>query len=240
MVRHNGEVYAGDKGGYPRFWNRIRGQKVLEILKPETGDRILEIGCDTGWLVRKLMGYSENVVGIDVNDEGLKIANMRNLFCMDIANTGFRDNSFDKIICLHAIEHVQEIDKAFEEMSRVLKPAGNILLMYPFEIVRGISAMGSAWALCPSTSKAGELHIHSLSKARKLHIHKLYPRRIAKLVEGNGLYLKGSVMFMDPWLSYLTIMEKRRYGNKHNSSDAHGSESIGHVWVRNSYAGSFA
>jgi len=35
---------------------------------------------------------------------------------------GFSDSSFDKIVCLHTLEHVQEINKAFEEMARVLKP----------------------------------------------------------------------------------------------------------------------
>jgi len=239
MVRYS-EIYARYEDSYPRFWYRIRGQKVLEMLKPKPSDRILEIGCDTGWLVRKLMGYSESVVGIDINDAGLKIANMRNLLCMDIADMGFRDNSFDKIVCLHTIEHVQSINRALEEMSRILKPTGNILLIYPFEIIRGISAMGSAWALCPSISKAGELHIHCLSKARKLHIHKLYPSKITKLVEGNGLSPIGSVMFMDPWPSYLTILERREQVRKHYNFDVQGSESVDHVWIRNRYAESFA
>ena len=165
---------------------------------------------------------------------------MRDLLCMDIANMGFRDSSFDKIVCLHTIEHVQEINEAFEEMSRVLKPTGTILLIYPFEVIRGISAMGSAWAIRSSVSKAGELHIHSLSKARELHVHKLYPRKISKLVEGNGLCPKGSVMFVDPWLSYLTILEKRELTKEHYSSDAQGSESIDHVWVMSRYGESFA
>ncbi len=209
MARYN-EEYARYGDGYPRFWYRIRGQKVLKMLKPKTDDRILEIGCDTGWLVRKLMDYSENVVGIDINDAGLKIANMRNLLCMDITNMAFPDDFFDKIVCLHTIEHVQEINEAFEEMSRVLKPTGIIILIYPFEIIRGISAMGSGWALRPSISKAGELHIHSLSRARELHIHKFYPGKINRLIAGNGLRSKGSTIFMDPWLSYLTVLGKKK------------------------------
>ena len=122
MISYNSEVYARYENSHPGFWNKIRARKILETLKPETDDRILEIGCNTGWLTRELMNYSKNVVGIDVNSAGLAMANMPNLLCMDMADLGFRDNSFDKIVCLHTIEHVREISKAFDEMSRVLKP----------------------------------------------------------------------------------------------------------------------
>ena len=199
MMNYNSEAYARYEDSHSSFWNEIRGRKVLEMLKPEASDSILEIGCNTGWLVRKLMDYSKDVVGIDVNSAGIEIANMQNLMCMDAANMGFSDKSFDKIVCLHTIEHVQEINQMFEEMSRVLKPSGIILLIYPFEIIRGMCAIGGALAMCSS-----------ILKARELHIHKLYPRKISKLVAGNGLRPKGSIMFMDPCPAYLTILEKRK------------------------------
>ena len=228
MVRYN-EVYARYEDGHPGFWRRIRGQKVLDMLKPEASDRILEIGCNTGWLARRLMNYSKHVVGIDVNIAGLRIANMRNLLCMNIANMGFADDSFDKIICVHTIEHVQEVNEAFEEMSRILKPSGSIILIYPFEIIRGICAIGGALAMCSS-----------LLKARELHVHKLYPRKISKLVAGNGLCPKGSIMFIDPLPAYLTILEKREQVKERYEPDIQSSKPLGPVWVRSDYAESFA
>ena len=228
MVRYD-EVYAKCEDSHPGFWDRMRGRKVLEMLKPKADDRILEIGCNTGWLVRKLMDYSKNVVGIDVNIAGLRMANMRNLLCMNIANMGFPDDSFDKIVCLHTLEHVHEINQAFEEMSRVLKPSGSILLIYPFEIIRGMCAMRSAWTV-----------YRSIIKASELHVHRLYPRKISKLVEGNGLCPKGSIMFMDPVPAYLTILEKRNQVEEHYNFDARGPESIDHVWVMSRYGESFA
>ena len=73
MLDYNSEAYARYEDSHPGFWNRIRGEKVPEFLRPETGDRVLEIGCNTGWLVRKIMGYSDNVVGVDINFAGLKV-----------------------------------------------------------------------------------------------------------------------------------------------------------------------
>ena len=45
------------------------------MLNMKNGDRVLEVGCNTGWLVRELRRYSDNVIGIDINFAGLKIAN---------------------------------------------------------------------------------------------------------------------------------------------------------------------
>jgi ubiquinone/menaquinone biosynthesis C-methylase UbiE len=198
MLDYNSEAYARYEDSHPGFWNRIRGDKVLEFLRPEAGDRILEIGCNTGWLVREIMGYSDNVVGVDINFAGLRIANMENLLCMDAANLGFSDNSFDKVVCLHTIEHVQEVGKALEEMCRVLKPSGSIVLIYPFELIRGSCAVGGALAM-----------YSSILKARQLHVHKLRPRKIGRLIAGNGLLQKESVIFMDPWPAFLTILQKK-------------------------------
>jgi hypothetical protein len=59
MLDYNSEAYARYEDSHPGFWNRIRGEKVMEFLNPEADDRILEIGCNTGWLVRKIMVHSK-------------------------------------------------------------------------------------------------------------------------------------------------------------------------------------
>ena len=117
---------------------------------------------------------------------------------MDAIDTGFPDSFFDKIVCVHTIEHIQEISKAFEEMSRILKPTGLILLMYPFEIIRGINAIVDALVMSGP-----------ISKARKMHIHKLYPRKIVKQIAGKSLVHVKSNFFFDPWPAYLTILKKK-------------------------------
>jgi len=206
------QVYArflASQDGLIGFQNKIRARKVLEVLKPESNDKILEIGCNTGQLVQELIVHSQLVVGIDINRTALKIANMTNLCCMDVIDMGFSDNSFDKIVCLQTIEHVRKIERAFGEMARVLKSGGSILLTYPFEIICGMGVMRHA--LATYSSKWHALVTCSfISKVRELHIHKLYPRKISKMARENGLYPKGSIMFMDPWPAYLTILEKRR------------------------------
>ena len=205
------EVYARSitsQDWFTGFRNKIRARKVLKVLKPDSNDRILEIGCNTGHLIKELIVHSHNVIGIDINHAALKIANIPNLFCMDIADMGFSDNSFDKIVCIHTIEHVHKIERAFEEMARVLKPGGSILLTYPFEIIRGMGSMRDTLRTCSSKWHA-LVTCSFISKARQLHIYKLSPRKISKIIEGSILMLTGSSMILDPWPSYLTILKKK-------------------------------
>jgi len=169
----------------------------------------LEISCNTGHLIKELVIHPRNVVDVDINNAAPKIANMPNLFCMDIGDMGFPDSFFDKIICLQTIEHVQKIKRASEGIARVLKPGGSVLLIYPFEIIRDIGAMRCSLATCSSKWHT-LLNCPFISKTRRLHIYKLFPREISKLIAGKSLTLAGSNMILDPWPLYITILKQRK------------------------------
>lgn len=53
-------------------------------------------------------------------------------FVGDIHTLPLKDNFFDAIICIHVLEHVRNDRLALQELSRVLKPDGELLLMVPF------------------------------------------------------------------------------------------------------------
>ncbi|MCX8065153.1 MAG: class I SAM-dependent methyltransferase [Candidatus Hydrogenedentes bacterium] len=53
-------------------------------------------------------------------------------FVADIHALPIADNSFDAIICIHVLEHVRDDRIALQELNRVLKPNGELLLMVPF------------------------------------------------------------------------------------------------------------
>jgi len=50
---------------------------------------------------------------------------------VDITNICFKENTFDYIICNHVLEHVIDEKKAFEELKRVIKKDGKIILTVP-------------------------------------------------------------------------------------------------------------
>jgi len=51
----------------------------------------------------------------------------------DIQNIPFNDNYFELIICNHILEHVDSYSKALDELNRVLKPNGILILSFPLD-----------------------------------------------------------------------------------------------------------
>ncbi len=54
----------------------------------------------------------------------------------DAANLSFADESFDLMVSLDVFEHIYFYERAFEEVKRVLKPGGKLLLTIPMQINR--------------------------------------------------------------------------------------------------------
>lgn len=51
----------------------------------------------------------------------------------DITSISAEENYFDKVICFHVLEHIEEDDKAIKELYRVLKPNGIAFIQTPFK-----------------------------------------------------------------------------------------------------------
>jgi len=108
---------------------------IKEIKKKNKNSIILDAGCGSGLLLYKFYkeGY-QNLHGIDLNPENVKIASDYNLFDIKLGNileTGYENNKFDIIICSHVLQ-VFDADKAFnlfKELGRILKPDGLLVIV---------------------------------------------------------------------------------------------------------------
>ena len=52
---------------------------------------------------------------------------------MDIASISFSDETFDVVSCSQVLEHVQSLEKCIEELKRVLKLGGTLIISFPNE-----------------------------------------------------------------------------------------------------------
>jgi len=107
---------------------------VLDALPALNGKRCLEIGCATGtssWLLRQRGG-----TWVSTDFEAEQVASARRLLNDEVrllqgGRLPFGDASFDLVVGINFLEHLED-DRGFvREMGRVLRPGGTFILTCP-------------------------------------------------------------------------------------------------------------
>lgn len=122
----------------------IFNNKLIEInklLPPKQSLKILDAGCGEGHLIERL--YNENnhnqYYGGDITDVAIKKAKKRCPYAKitkeDLIKLGYDDDFFDIVICTDTIEHLRDYKRAIEEMERVLKKGGILIIHFPNEVL---------------------------------------------------------------------------------------------------------
>ncbi|NQW46474.1 MAG: 3-demethylubiquinone-9 3-O-methyltransferase [Planctomycetes bacterium] len=99
------------------------------------GCRVLDLGCGGGFMSEALAGRGAVVTGIDPAQPALAIARShaksRGLSIIYLHGTGeaipVKDATFDQVVCVDVLEHVEDIDTVLAEVHRVLRPGGLFL-----------------------------------------------------------------------------------------------------------------
>lgn len=116
------------------FVDKIETKAAFELLNVKSGDKILDAGCGTGNFTKKIKESNKNIdiIGIDISAKMLSIAKQKNpnikFKKMDLNNLKFDDNTFDKIISMAAFEFIKKPKKVINELLRVLKPKGELII----------------------------------------------------------------------------------------------------------------
>lgn len=114
-----------------------RMRLALDFLRSISVNRFLDIGCGDGnftSLVKKVLDQAE-VYGTDISPQAVKLTAEKGIpaFCVDLSreNLPFSENYFDVIFAGEVIEHVFDTDHFLDEVFRVLKPMGYLILTTP-------------------------------------------------------------------------------------------------------------
>ena len=111
-------------------------ERVMQawIVKNAIGPKILDSGCGDGAVTAPL-ARKYVVTGIDVSEKNLRNARklglhaVRHDFCLK--KLPFRDEEFDTVVSNQVIEHIYDTDFYLEELHRVLKRGGVLLMLTP-------------------------------------------------------------------------------------------------------------
>tara|TARA_Y100000310_G_C20675999_1_gene813059 strand:- start:641 stop:1357 length:717 start_codon:yes stop_codon:yes gene_type:complete len=112
----------------------MREKLCLKLLDATPGEKVLDVGCGLGYFLLTLAKKGVDCYGIDTSPESLDYVrehitpNVKTGSCTSIP---YEENTFDKILFCEVIEHVADDDAALQEIRRVLKPGGRLVVSTP-------------------------------------------------------------------------------------------------------------
>ena len=114
--------YATGRG---RWIGETEFRLLSSELDCQPGDKVLDVGCGTGWFTRRIadLSQSPSVTGVDIDDENLTYARAQDsktcYLSGNAVQLSFSDNSFNRVMSVTALCFVPEWPNALEEIVRV-------------------------------------------------------------------------------------------------------------------------
>src|SRR3989344_8801524 len=115
------------------IWHGWKWKSLKPFIKGIRGN-VLDIGCADGNLTIKIADFlpRTNIYGIDLYEKVINFAKSRNsrvnFLVADAAKLPFKNNFFDAVICVEALEHMPDIGNVLAEIKRVLKSDGKLII----------------------------------------------------------------------------------------------------------------
>lgn len=174
-------------------------EELLESVE-WTGKRVLDVGCWWGWVIRYARERGARVFGFDREASQLKDAveylrSGNNLCLADAVHMPFSSGLFDVVVSMHVLEHVEPEKGMMDEIRRVLKPDGVLLISVPNDLSFGVLPyrplrlllQGKMAAMLPFSLRK---YVKSLSYSDLSHHREYTARSISGLLQSNGFQVE--------------------------------------------------
>ncbi len=111
---------------------------IISMSEVSQNDNVLDIACGTGIVACEFAKYAKSVVGLDITKDmitqSIKSQNEKNLTNMkfdlgNVENLPYENNNFDIVFTRYSFHHFLDTQKIFDEMIRVCKPNGKIMVV---------------------------------------------------------------------------------------------------------------
>lgn len=168
---------------------RRRAEVTVYLLQPQRNDLILDVGCGDGYQMSYFVGRAQRIVGIDRSLVKLKEARKKvrsmDLICASSEKLPFQQEIFSKVTCLELLEHLNNPVETLEEIERVIKDVGKLVVSVPYR-------QRIVYTRCIHCGKPTPLwgHLHSFDE-----------QKIASILPANFTILR-QVRICNPIASY--------------------------------------
>lgn len=148
--------------------------RLVSLLEADRSEKYLDIACGTGNYTSELAIFGGTWHAFDQSQKMLSEARLKSSLVTwqqcDVAETTYDDNCFDGATCSLAIHHFPDLEAAFDEIARILRPRSKLIIFtatpdqmksywlnhyFPIMIERSCNQMSTLEVIEPNLNKAG-------------------------------------------------------------------------------------
>jgi len=114
------------------FVKNIALQNKLNLINSEQSQKgkLLDIGAGTGDFLLTAKNNGWETIGVEPSDRAKNIAKQKGISFVEEIST-LENHSFDAITMWHVLEHVPNLEEQIQELKRLLKPTGTLIVAVP-------------------------------------------------------------------------------------------------------------
>jgi SAM-dependent methyltransferase len=111
------------------------------------GARVLDVGCGRGVILGPLADRGFEVHGQEISAEAARGADPRARIAVAarLSDAGYATGYFDEVVVWHVLEHLPDPRGAVEEIRRILRPGGRLVVAVPNFSSLQARSTGAAW-----------------------------------------------------------------------------------------------
>ncbi len=128
------EWYGEYLGHEDTYQAQVILPNLLRVLAPNKHEKILDLACGQGFFAREFAKIGAKVVGADISAELVAEAKKQaaevEYFVAPASNLSFaKDHEFDVVVCVLALQNMEDLSAVYKEVARVLKPGGRFVMV---------------------------------------------------------------------------------------------------------------